>query len=214
MESAPSIEMQPTFLGVAAEMCVLLVGRCLGAMRFTIGALQQILLKRSHTARIAYLTTASAVAAAAAEAKSGDALTGVPSVEPNHSHREGKEYPSSSPEPLEGGVLAGRASSGESQTSGSLTSQAPSGPALPYLDALQTRKGGDIMSNLPEVRSWSVSVNLRSVSMYSTQGIAKFSVALNAVAYTTSEVLGLPRGLNLCTMNIPCAWRLLHASAS
>lgn len=140
--------MHPTFLGGAAVTSALLVARCLGAMRFTIGALQQILLKRSHTARIAYLTTASAAAAAT----SGDATTSISSVNPTHSHREGEEYPSSNSEPLDGGVLAGRASSGESSTSGSLTAQAPSGPALPYLDALQIRKGGDLMTNLPEVR--------------------------------------------------------------
>ena len=40
--------------------------RWIGAVRFTIGALQQILLKRQHTARIAYLPAAAATDAASA----------------------------------------------------------------------------------------------------------------------------------------------------
>ena len=45
--------------------------RWIGPVRFTIGALQQILLKRQHTARIAYLPAEAAEAAASA-GKSSD----------------------------------------------------------------------------------------------------------------------------------------------
>ena len=41
--------------------------RWIGAIRFTIGALQQILLKRQHNARIAYLPAAGTADAAAAQ---------------------------------------------------------------------------------------------------------------------------------------------------
>ena len=42
-------------------------------MRFTIGALQQILLKRQHNARIAFLPASAAVAAAVAQRADGGA---------------------------------------------------------------------------------------------------------------------------------------------
>jgi hypothetical protein len=59
--------------------------RWIGAVRFTIGALQQILLKRQHTARIAYLPAEAAAAAAVSAAKNSDgaSLSGaVPSGPP------------------------------------------------------------------------------------------------------------------------------------
>ena len=125
----------------------------MGALRFTVGALQQILLKRTHAARIAFLTED-----AAAAARSGGATSRSPGAPPvvapvtlSGSQQAGLECTSSSAEPLNGRGFAGSSCWGLSSAGGSLVSRAPSGPALPFLAALQCQEGGDLMDNLPQV---------------------------------------------------------------
>ena len=111
--------------------------RWVGAARFTIGALQQILLKRTHAARIAFLTAEAAARSPA---------------QPARPPGTGARAPGSLSNMLPAQRSAADGEPRRGAGSGTLVSQSPPGPALPWLDALGSPSSCDPLNNLPEVR--------------------------------------------------------------
>ena len=112
--------------------------RWIGAARFTIGALQQILLKRTHAARIAFLTAEAAARSSTQHAQ----------PQGNAGSPPGSLF---SMRPAQHSAAGGEPRSGAG--GGTLVSQSPPGPALPWLDAFGSPSNGDLLNNLPEVRN-------------------------------------------------------------